>query len=711
MNTELDIIHKGEVLPPEKPGLVNRAALAWKALTGAIFQTSGGGGGSLSFMPGWMGSMGGAFAGSTLDFKSLAGPPESSSLVMAAARWVGNVMPEAPLLVREGVKKGEAETVPEHPMIELLKRPNPYYSGSTLWKAFAFSWVIDGNVYLLKVRNGMGKVIELWNVPHHLIRPVWPKSDNSVFISSYEYTIDGAKYYIDPKDVVHFRDGLDPATRKGLSPLASLMREVYADNEAANFSAALLKNGGVPFWVIIPKGEIDQVEGERIREIAVNRTQGDERGKPMVLSSGVDIKELTFDPKRMDLRTIRRLPEERVSAVIGIPAIVLGFGAGLDRNTYANAEAADRQAYQSYMKPLWRYIDEELNHQLLPDFEANKARYVIHDLASVGALQEDETKKSARITDQYQKGLILRREGRTPLGYGSSDPSNPDADNVFFDLRGASLLPPGQDAPDAPVTPPAKVHTKSIDWQGLTLSRHPNEYEAIAVKSVAKEQEAGKKKISKILLALRVGLIAQAIDAIVKLNPADYHTLVLEVPEEVKPQLVSVLEKIYVKGRTQIAEELAQQSGSAEIVSVSTEIPEAIETLADVTLSATANSTGARVVDIAQKLVTVGLDGKELIDELENRSGDLSDAPEERAAAAAANRAVGGGRRDEMATREGEIGIFQFSALLDANTCNPCEDEDGSEYTNLDDAPPTPYPECEGGALCRCFIVAIGNED
>ena len=47
--------------------------------------------------------------------------------------------------------------------------------------------------------------------------------------------------------------GIDPNnTRKGLSPLASLYREIFTDDEAANMTASLMRNIGVPGVVLSP---------------------------------------------------------------------------------------------------------------------------------------------------------------------------------------------------------------------------------------------------------------------------------------------------------------------------------------------------------------------------------------------------------------------------------------------------------------------------
>lgn len=408
--------------------------------------------GGLSGMPGWIGSYFG-FKNTNVDFQSEVGDLTTSSLVMIAARWLGNTLPEAPLQVKESVEKGDAKPLPNHPMIALLKKPNPFYSGSTLWKAFSLSWIIDGNVFFIKVRNQLGKVIQLWYIPHWLIVPRFPQ-DGSEFISYYEYSVGGAKFYLPPTDVLHFRDGIDPYnTRRGLSPVASVLREIFTDNETANYSALLLKNSGVPPYVIMPKQgvQVDDPTGEQVKGELIRRSSGDERGKPMFLNAGLDIKELGFEPRKMDLRQLRIVPELRVAAAIGIPVEVLGTYK--EHSTYNNVKTAYEAAYQSFLIPLHRHIAEELSNQLLPEFDTDPTHYVTHDLSGVRALQDDEKEKWDRLGLAYQRGGIMRIEYRSGMGLGPSDPENdPEGklDRVFFDPRGGSIVQPGEDVLNAP---------------------------------------------------------------------------------------------------------------------------------------------------------------------------------------------------------------------------------------------------------------------
>jgi hypothetical protein len=132
-----------------------------------------------------------------------------------------------------------------------------------------------------------------------------------------------------------------------------------------------------------------------------------------------------------------------------------------------------------------------------------------------------------------------------------------------------------------------------------------------------------------------------------------------------------------------------------------------LDNLADTTLSKLTNSIQSRIADIASNLAMAGVVGSTLIDRLRGEVGGLSSKPEELTATGASNQALGMGRGDEMAAQADSIGRYQYSAILDRNTCDPCSAEDGKEASDSADLEATPNISCEGGSLCRCFTVAI----
>ncbi len=151
-----------------------------------------------------------------INYEAKLGDLSRSSLVMAAYRFLSNVLPEARLEVKEGEGVGgSSEVVPNHPAVNLWNRPNKFYSGSTLKKAISFSWVLRSEAYILKTMNKGGtQPTELWYEPHWTIRPAWPM-DGSEFISHYEINRNGQWLPIPVENVIHLRGlyGLIPSRK------------------------------------------------------------------------------------------------------------------------------------------------------------------------------------------------------------------------------------------------------------------------------------------------------------------------------------------------------------------------------------------------------------------------------------------------------------------------------------------------------------------
>jgi HK97 family phage portal protein len=425
----------------------------------------------------WDRSLGWGVDNNSIDYARRIGEPTSSSLIMAGVRWLGNTAPEAPLMVKETTgNQGESEEVAGHDLVELWRRPNPFYSGSTLMKCIGFSWMVNANAYVIKIRDGFKRVAELWWEPHWTIRPRWfndgrgawigplkgKRDDPDALISYYEMDRGPHKNRVEVEDVIHLRDGwVDPSTRCGTNGLSSIFREIFGDNEAAAFFANLVDTGGMPKFILSLDKDVqaDQAKRDEIAERTHRQTTGKNRNKVLVLS-GVTPHKMSWSPEELDLRASRYMSEERFCAVTGIPAVVLELGSGQEHSIYNNVAQASERAVESYLVPFWGHIGEELTVQLLPDFEtrergtvkavqsvkgfiqtreavavkarSGRMRYVEHDLSRVRALQEDEDAKHRRVGMDYRNGIIDRFEARSALNY---KPTDEDA-LVFFPNTG-----------------------------------------------------------------------------------------------------------------------------------------------------------------------------------------------------------------------------------------------------------------------------------
>ena len=349
-----------------------------------------------------------------------------NSAAVATVRWIQRNWSEAPVMVGR-IDSQDIVKVVNSRLLKLLKRPNTHYNGLAMLKAVIADYIYTGNAYLLKMRStgeggidGRGRVESLWWVPSFMITPEGDPDDNTVFIKHYKYEVDGFNQEIDPRDIIHFRDGFDPQNpRLGISVFASLLRELLGDNEAANWKLALLMNSGVPGVIIsgTKDSSIDRADAEQIKDDYTQRFAGNNRGLPLVMSGAIDVKKLAFDPEQMNLTALRHSDEERITAGIGVPAVVVGLGAGLVHSTFANFSEAREAAYESCMIPMQTDFAETLTNQLLPDFHNIDTHVVQYDVSKVRVLQPDINALHVRVRGDVLTGIISVNEGRKQLGY------------------------------------------------------------------------------------------------------------------------------------------------------------------------------------------------------------------------------------------------------------------------------------------------------
>ena len=382
------------------------------------------------------------------EYRRIVGDGTSSSVVMAPLLWIARNFPEAPPALWK-IVKAEEERDPDHKIIRLLERPNEFYSGAVLWMATLIDWYVSGNGYWIKIRNGLNVPVEIWWVPASLIEPKAPTGVSTEFISHYEYRPGGKTVRVEVEDVVHFRNGLDPNNpRLGRSPLATVLSEVFSDQEAANFTASLLHNMGVPGLLISPKGEHSPNPDDvaATKDYVDSEFSGSNRGAPLVMSGPTEIEQFGFNPQQLDLKALRRIPEERVTAVIGLPAIIAGLGAGLDRSTFANYKEAREAAFQDVIIPAQRILAEDIRFQLLSDFEGDPWGWRFgFDLSGVRVLQDDQNKLVERTTKAVDGGLMMISEGRRALGLDTSP-----AEDVYLRQFSQIEVPAAQVGKPAP---------------------------------------------------------------------------------------------------------------------------------------------------------------------------------------------------------------------------------------------------------------------
>lgn len=355
------------------------------------------------------------------------GDGSNNSAVVACLNVLATSFAEPRPLVFADTEDGDQEVVKKHPLSKLLERPNPFTSGNLLAHYMVVALSAYGDAYLYKNRNSDGNVVQLIPLMPNLVEP---KGDEDTLITHFKYAphggLGGNSIVVPTNDIVHIRNGIDPNNhRRGFAPLKSVLREILGDEAAGQYAAALLHNMAVPGVILSPKddsmGGPSKEEAEAISAMYKQKFGGKNRGAPMILSGSMNVEVVSFSPDQMNLTELRKLPEERVSAVLGVPAILAGLGAGLDAATYNNTRELREFFTEQKLVPLWKSVASELTHQLLrKDFD-NDDLYVKYNLDDVRALSQDKDDIYKRMNTAVQGGWITIAEARKQAGLNTDE--------------------------------------------------------------------------------------------------------------------------------------------------------------------------------------------------------------------------------------------------------------------------------------------------
>lgn len=236
----------------------------------------------------------------------------------------------------------------------------------------------------------------------------------------------------------------------------------------------------------------------------------------------------------------------------------------------------------------------------------------------------------------------------------------------------------------------------------------------IDLKALENAFDKGEQDLIDQLKKLRQKLLDDALEGIIELSPADYHTLVVDPPAASRAAFRDELERIYDEGRKLVLDELVAQGGTGlgELRDLDDDDLDYLDEVSDLTVSKVANDVQSRVIGLAGSLALLGLAGAALQGRLSDEFEDSSTAYLDSTAAGANHAVMGIGRSTAAEDLSDAIGNVYYSCVLDENSCSPCEEADGETGATDADITPAPNPDCDGGTRCRCIhLYVLADEE
>ena len=336
---------------------------------------------------------------------------EQNPVVYRAIRMISEAVASVPFLYFDG-----RQEITDHPMEQLLCRPNPGDSGVSLREALIGYLLGSGNGYLECVSDANGPR-EIYALRPDRMRVV-PGADG--WPEAYTYSINGESVNFDMmqtgvKPILHITLFNPLSDHYGLSPISAAAYAIDVHNAASAWNKSLLDNGARPSGALVYAGPAGSTlsadQFDRLKAELEESFQGSANaGRPLLLEGGLDWKPLSLSPKDMDFMEAKAASAREIALAFGIPSMLLGLPGD---NRHANYAEANQAFWRQTVLPLASRVHDAMAQWLAPAFGEIEVR---PDLDRIDALTDERTALWARVN---AASFLTQDEKREAVGYGA----------------------------------------------------------------------------------------------------------------------------------------------------------------------------------------------------------------------------------------------------------------------------------------------------
>lgn len=389
-----------------------------------------------------------------------------------------------------------------HPLPRLLAQPLPPEFKVTRYRLIE-SVVSDlgiyFNAYWLKIRQA-GAVAGLLRIP-----PLYLTPKGGLTLKHYELNLGGQTRELPATDVVHFRGYNPDSAVTGLSPLETLRRVLAEEYAAGQYREEFWGNAArIEGFIKRPKDAPEWSDIARQRFLddfnQLYAGQGRRAGGTAVLEEGMEWQAGSFNPQQSEYLGGRKLTREECARSYHIPLPFVGI---LDHATFSNISEQHKNLYQDCLGPQLVMLEEDIQLQLLPEFDDTDDLYVEFNIQEKlsGSFEDQVTALQAAVGRPWMTANEARARMNMPSLAG-------DADELVTPLN---VITGGQASPRDSAPPkialPAPNGQKRFDptasqlraryreqWTRV-LQRHYRRQETTVLTRLPKARTAGSKDV------------------------------------------------------------------------------------------------------------------------------------------------------------------------------------------------------------------------
>jgi HK97 family phage portal protein len=278
-------------------------------------------------------------------------------------RLISEAAAALPLVLQDCERRYE-----QHPLLALIRRPNPAQGKAEFLEAVYAQLLLTGNAYVEGAPGSEGELAEL-----HVLRAdrmsVVPGPDG--WPAGYDYAVNGRKHRFEMTEgaapICHIRAYHPADDHYGLSALEAAATAIDVHTSASRWSKALLDNAARPSGAIVfrggdGQGSLSPEQFERLQtEMEMHHQGARNAGRPMLLEGGLDWKPMGFSPSDMEFHKTKEAAAREIAIAFGVPPMLMGIPGDA---TYANYQEANRAFYRLTVLPMAAKVTAALSHWL-----------------------------------------------------------------------------------------------------------------------------------------------------------------------------------------------------------------------------------------------------------------------------------------------------------------------------------------------------------
>lgn len=285
------------------------------------------------------------------------------------------------------IKVGD-EFIDKHPVLDLLKKPSPFFTQRLFMQMIAKEYLITGEEYIVGIGNLNVPPVELMPISSKNITVTQGSNGQAKTMSISDQTMPGAYQLVEEKRMARYiRDPLtevfqvrnystrDNSLLRGESLLVSAASEARQHILGGQHNVSLLNNGGKISLLFHYEEDLDEDDFIKLKQRINDQYAGTANTGNIGVTTGgkVSVDELGINNKDMDFFNLQQVAQKSVALQYKFPLPLLTT----DASTRDNFKTSKLSLFDDAVLPLADVIFGGLTEFLMPRYGLDPTQIII----------------------------------------------------------------------------------------------------------------------------------------------------------------------------------------------------------------------------------------------------------------------------------------------------------------------------------------------